>query len=99
TMLIFLPPHAAVAANFDIEFFRQCVHDRDADTVEPAGDGIPAAAELSSSVQDRQHDLDGRLVLLLVQPDRNSTAVVDDPDTTVAPHGDGDLIAVSRQCF
>ena len=79
-----LAPHVAVAHDLDVELLGQRVDDRHADAVEPAGDLVAAAvAELAAGVQDGQHDLDGRLALLLHHPDGDAAAVVDDRDGVV----------------
>ena len=84
-----------LAANLDIDLLRQRVDDRDPHTVEPAGDGVAAAAELPARVQDREDDLDGRLVLGLIEVDGDTAAVVDDTDAPVPLHRDDDRVAVA----
>ena len=73
-------PDVALAAHLGLHADRQRVDHGDADAVQAAGDRVPAAAELSAGVQDGHDDLDGGLVLLLVQVDGDAAAVVDDPD-------------------
>jgi hypothetical protein len=74
------------------------VDDRDADAVQAAGDLVAAAvAELAAGVQDGQHDLDGRLALLLHRRDGDAAAVVDDRDRVVGVDRDVDAVAVARE--
>ena len=63
--LVGLGPDVAVAADLDVEALGQRVDDRDADAVQAAGDLVAAAvAELAAGVQDGEHDLDRRALLL-----------------------------------
>ena len=74
----------AVAADLDVQRLGQRVDDRDADAVQAAGDLVAAAvAELAAGVQDGEHDLDGRLSLLLHDRDGDAAAVVGDGDRVV----------------
>ena len=54
-------------------------------------------AELAAGVQDGQHDLDGRALLLLHDRDRDAAAVVDDRHRVVGVDRDLDARAVARQ--
>ena len=82
--LVVLAPHVAVAADLDVQRLGQRVDDGDADAVQAAGDLVAAAvAELAAGVQDGEHDLDGRLALLLHDPDGDAAAVVDHRDGVV----------------
>ena len=93
-----LAPGVAVALDLDVELLRQRVDDRDADAVEAAGDLVAAAvAELAAGVENGQHDLDGRLALLLHHRDGDAAAVVDDRDRVVGVDRDVDLVAVAGQ--
>ena len=93
-----LAPDVAVAADLDVELLRQRVDDGDADAVEAAGHLVAAAvAELAAGVQDGQHDLDGRLALLLHRVDGDAAAVVDDRDRVVGVDLDVDLAAVAGE--
>ena len=56
-----------------------------------------AVAELAAGVQDGQHDLGGRALLLLVHVDGNAAAVVGDGDAVVGVQADLDGVAVTRQ--
>ena len=48
--------------------------------VQTAGYLVPSAAELSACVQHRKDNLNGRKARLMIDADRNTTAVVDDGD-------------------
>ena len=62
--------------------------------MQAAGDLVAAAlAELAAGVQDGEHDLDGRLALLLHDRDGDAAAVVDDGDRVVGVDRDRDLAA------
>src|SRR5690606_29861086 len=76
---------------------REGVDDRDAHAVQPAGDRIAGAAELSARVQDRHHDLDGRPTLGGVDRYGDAATVVHDPHATVGEQGDLDVVAVSGE--
>ena len=78
-----LPPDVALALDLDLEPARERVHDRRADAVQTARDGVAAAAELAAGVQHREHDLDRRLAFGLVHVDRDAAAVVDDAHAAV----------------
>src|SRR5690606_13462806 len=82
-----------------VDLFRQGVDDGDADAVKTTGDGVSAATELSAGVQDRHHDLDGRLLLLLVDVDRNTAAVVGDSESAVLADEHPDVVAVPGERF
>ena len=74
------------------------VDDRHADAVQAAGDLVAAAlAELAAGVQHGEHDLDGRLALLLHHRDRDAAAVVGDRDGVVRVDRDRDLAAEAGQ--
>ena len=66
--------------------------------MQAAGDLVAAAvAELAAGVQDGQHDLDGRALLLLHHRDRDAAAVVDDRDGVVGMDRDVDARAVAGE--
>ena len=65
--------------------------------MESARHRVTAAAELAAGVQDGEDHLDSRLILRLVEIDRNAATVVDDPHSTVFEHGDQDGVAVSGE--
>ena len=95
---VVLRPREAVAPDLDVELLRQRVDDRDADAVQAAGDLVAAAvAELAAGVQHGQHDLDGRLALLLHRRDGDAAAVVDDRDRVVRVDRDVDAVAVAGE--
>ena len=62
--------------------------------MQSTGDGVTAAAELTAGVQDRQHDLDRRLLLHRVDVDRDAAAVVDDTHSAIGQQRDIDGVAV-----
>ena len=92
------PIDLAVAPDLEVQGFRQCVHDRDANTVESARYFVAVVVELAAGVQHREHDF-GRRSTALVHVHRNAAAVIDDRDRVVDVDGDGDGIAVARQRF
>ena len=94
--LVALRPLVTVAADLDVEALRQRVDDRDADPVQATGDLVAAAvAELAAGVQDRQHDLDRRAVLLLHHRDRNPGAIVGHGHAVVWMDRDHDAVAAA----
>ena len=82
-VVVALAPDVALAADLDVEPAGERVDDGDADAVQTAGDRVAAAAELAAGVQDGEDDLDGRLLLDLVDVDRDAAAVVDDAHAAV----------------
>ena len=64
--------------------------------MEATGDCVALATELSTGVQNREHDLDSWLSLGLDHVDRNASTVVDDADTAVFEDRDLDMTAVAR---
>src|SRR5439155_1686599 len=64
-----------VAVHPHLELFRQRVHDRYADAVQPARDFVRALVELTPGVQHRQRHLDAGLFLGLVNIDRDAAAI------------------------
>src|SRR5690606_13903557 len=97
TVLVLLPPHVTLATHLHEQFARERVDDGDTDAVQTARDGVAATAELSTGVQDCQHDLDGRLLFLLVLRDGDAATVVDDPDAAIGEHRHVDGVAVSGE--
>jgi hypothetical protein len=88
----------AVAPDGQVEPLGQRVDDRDADAVEAARHLVAAAvAELAAGVKDRQHDLGGRLLLLLHDVDGDAAAVVGHRDTVVGVDDDLDLGRLARK--
>ena len=93
-----LAPDVAVAADLDVQLLRQRVDDGEADAVQAAGDLVAAAvAELAAGVQDGQHDLGGRLLLLLHDRDGDAAAVVDDGDGVVRVDRDRDGVVAAGE--
>ena len=88
----------AVAPDLHFEYFRQGVHDRDADAVETAGNLVAVVVELAARMEDGQHHF-GRGLPAGVLVDRNAAAVVDDRDRTVDVNRDVDLVAEASQGF
>ena len=71
-----------MAAVFDSQFqpFRQGIDNGSAHSVQTAGHFIAAAAEFSAGMQDGVDNRCGRNAFLRVNADRNTTAVVGNPD-------------------
>jgi hypothetical protein len=98
--VVLLREDVAVAADLNLQRLAQRVDDRDADAVQATGDLVAAAvAELAAGVQDGQHDLDRRALLLLHHPDGDAGAVIDDRDRVVGMDGDVDLRGAAGQCL
>ena len=96
--LVGLRPGEPVAANLDVEALGQCVDHGDADAVQPPRDLVAAAlAELPAGVQNGEHDLDSRALLLLHGGHRNAAAVVAHANRVVGQDRHLDVIAVARQ--
>ena len=66
--------------------------------MQTTGDGVAAAAELAAGVQDREHDLDGRLGGVGgVRVDRDAAATIDHADAAVGEDRHIDQIVVARE--
>ena len=94
-----LVPRETIALDLCLDTRRERVDDGDADAVESARDGVPAAAELAARVEDRHDDLDRGATLGRVERDRDAAAVVDDLDATIVEERDLDVVAVAGKCF
>ena len=92
--LVGLAPREPVAGDLDLELLAERVHDRDADAVQAAGDGIAAAAELAAGVQHREDHLDRGAAILGAgdRLDRDATSVVEAADRAVLVDRDHDLV-------
>ena len=86
---------SAVAADVDAHRLGEGVDDGGPDAVEPAGDLVGAAAELSPGVERGHDGLEGRAMRGGVGVDGDATAVVGDGDEPVGVHVDGDAVAVA----
>ncbi len=95
--------HAATEANRQAQPFRQGVHARHADAVQPARDLVAVLVELAAGVQLGQRDLGRRTLglVLVVELDagRNAAAVVDHRDRIVGMNGDDDVVAITGERF
>ena len=85
----------AVTLDLRDELLRERVDDGDADAVQAAGHLVGVVVELAACVQDGEDDLEGRLLLGLVDVDGDATTVIDDGDRVVGMHRDRDLGAVA----
>jgi hypothetical protein len=81
--------------NFEVR--RQSVYYRATHTVQTTGDGVSAAAELSTGVEDGENNLYGRLTFGGVNVDGDTAAVVNDADAAVFAHEDFDVITVTGE--
>ena len=93
---VVLSPDVPLGVDLDVDRGRQRVHHRDADAVQPAGDGVGVAVELAARVQHRHDDLDRGPLLHRVHADRDAAAVVDDPHPAVVLQHDLDAGGVAR---
>ena len=87
----------AVAVDGSLEEGREGIDTGDTDPVQTARDLIGALVKLTPCVQDRQHDLQSTLALLLVDVYGDTATVVLDFDGVVLVDGDLDIIAVACQ--
>lgn len=95
--LVVLRPAPSVGLDLDGDLARQGVHDGDADAVQTTGDRVAAAAELAARVQDRQHDLEGRLPFGGNDAHGDAAAVVHDAHAAVGEDRDVDRVRVAGQ--
>ena len=83
----------AVARDLDLAPLRERIHDRDTNTVQPAGDLVTGFVELAARVQYGHHDFESRLLLCRVPVDRDAATVVLDRDAAVLVEHHCDLVA------
>jgi hypothetical protein len=81
--LIPLLEDLAVLPDFQLQPFGQRVHDRDADSVQPAGNRVGALLELAARVQDGEGHFGGGFLLGGMHAGGNAAAVVHDRDAAV----------------
>ena len=85
--------------NAHLKPVRQRIYNGCTNAVQTAGYLVPSAAELSACVQHRKDNLNGRKARLMIDADRNTTAVVDDGDGVVRVNRNVNIFAVSCQCL
>ncbi len=94
-------PSRAVALHAHFQPLRKRVGDRNADPVQPAGEGIGGAArllvEFPARVQPREDHLDGGNLFLRVRADRNAAAVVLHAHRAVGVQRHGDRLRGTRE--
>ena len=89
----------ALAPNAQIEPDGQSVDDRNADTVQTAGNLIGIVIELAAGVKFGHDDLGGGNALFLVHADRNAAAVVANGGRTVGIEDNLGFVAITGQSF
>src|SRR5690606_713546 len=89
-VLVVLGPAAAVAVDVDVEPGRQRVDHGHAHAVQTTRHRVRVTVELAARVQHRQHDLDRGALLLGVQFDGDTAAVVHDAHAAVGHERDLD---------
>ena len=88
-----------LAPNAQIEPDGQSVDDRNADTVQTAGNLIGIVVELAAGVKFGHDDLGGGNALFLVHADRNAAAVVANGGRTVGIEDNLSFVAITGQSF
>ena len=91
------PEHVAHLADLDVEPAGEGVDHGGADTVQPAGHLVAAAAELPAGVQLREHQLDGGDVLAVALAGGDAAAVVDDGHAAVGAQRHVDAVGVAGE--
>src|SRR5207302_8003455 len=94
---VFLRVLLSVAHDGHLQSLGQRIDDRKPDPVQPTGDLVAATTELSTGVQLRHHDLEGRLALVLHDVDGDAAAVVGDGGRAVLVERYFDPGAEARQ--
>ena len=84
----------SVTPNFELQPLRKKIHARNTDAVQSARNLVGIRIELAARVQNGHHDLGRRTALLLVHPDGNSAAVINDGDRVI--HMDRHLDRVAK---
>ena len=85
--------------DLNLKPFGQRVHDRRSHAVQTAGDLVSPAAEFSSRMEDRKYNLHCRKSCLMIDPYRDSTAIVTDRDRVVFIDIHLDLVAITCKRF
>ncbi len=94
---IALPPQRAIARDLDFERFRERVHHRAADAVQPARGCVCLAAELAARVQRREDDLQRtEMPELRMRIDRDTPPVVTHRQPVLGLERDLDEARMSR---
>ena len=88
-----------IAPHPHLQLLGQRVHDRDADSVQPARHLVAGLVELAAGVQHGERELDSRDLLDGMDVDGNSASVIDDGDRVVRVNRDFDVRRESRECF
>ena len=91
------PEHVAHLADLDVEPAGEGVDHGGADTVQPAGHLVAAAAELPAGVQLREHQLHGGDVLAVALAGGDAAAVVDDGHAAVGAQRHVDAVGVAGE--
>ena len=95
TFGVFLLENLSFPVNFGNEKIRQCIHAGYTHTMETSGNLVAVLTEFTAGMEDCQHDLEGRPVLLRVHSGRNSSSVVLNSDGVILINGNFDMITVS----
>ena len=96
TSRINLTPELAVARHLDDQFFRERVHDGDADPVKTAGGLVGLVGKLAAGVQRGEHHFERGLVRKFrVRVDRNAAAVIGDGDIALVVEAHLDAVGVA----
>src|SRR5699024_5088191 len=90
-------PKVTVTADAHVHAFRQCVERGDTDTMEATGDRIPAAAELTSGVQDRHNHFNGGFIFGGVHGHGNTATIVFNAHAAIFLEGHVDGVSVAGQ--
>ena len=90
-----------VATGIDLHFqcFRQCIHHRHTDTVQPTGNLVGMVIELAAGVQTGHDDFKGRNVFGFMNANRYTAPVVFHTDAVIRVNDDFDKGTVAGHGF
>ena len=93
----FVPLEMEFAFTLDLHFapFREGIHGRNADTMQPAGNLIPAAVKLSACMQCGHDKFQSRTLLRGMFRNRDTAPIIYHGNAFVLVNGDINLIAGS----
>ena len=99
THAIGLRPKMALTLNYQLEFFRKRVDDRNPDPVQSTGNLVGVVIELAARMQHGHDDLGRGLPLSLVHVDRNTATIVLNTGRAIDVQCHQNAIAMAREGF
>ena len=96
---IFLFMDLTIAVNLYHQPFRQSIYNGRTNAVQTAGNLISAAAEFTTGMKDGKYHLQGRHAFLLIDIDRDTTAIIHNGNGVIGMDFYSDFVAEASQSF